>query len=113
MRLEETIRDCSAVTAACMMMRKSVFNELGGFDESLALEFNDVDLCLRLRQRGYLVVYTPRALLYHYESASRGSRRSAHDSAVFLDRWGDYIRAGDPYYNPNLTLDREDWSVTI
>lgn len=113
MRLEETIRDCSAVTAACMMMRRSVFDELGGFDENLPLEFNDVDLCLRLGQRGYLVVYTPRALLYHHESASRGSRRSAHDSAFFQQRWGAYIRAGDPYYNPNLTVDNEDWSVAI
>jgi O-antigen biosynthesis protein len=113
MRLEETIRDCSAVTAACMMMRRSVFDELGGFCEELAMEFNDVDLCLRLRQLGYLVLYAPRALLYHHESASRGRQRSPHDAALFRQRWRNYIEAGDPYYNSNLTLERDDWSVSI
>lgn len=109
--LTDSIRDCSAVTAACMMTRRQVFDELGGFDEGLAVAFNDIDLCLRMRSRGYLIVYTPLALLYHHESASRGNLHPPADERMMADRWRKMLRSGDPYYNPNLTLDREDWSL--
>lgn len=103
------IRNYSAVTAACLMIRKSVYEEVGGMDEHLAVTFNDVDLCLRLRAHGYLIVYTPYAQLYHHESRSRWYRPPRpEDVQYMLDRWGTVI-ARDPYYNPNLTLDREDF----
>ncbi len=111
--LADVIRDCSAVTASCMMMRRSVFDEVEGFDEKLPIEFNDVDLCLRLRQRGYLVVYTPLALLNHYESATRHQIHVTGDLEVFMKRWGSCLINGDPYYNRNLTLAREDWTIAL
>ena len=111
LRLTEVIRDCSAVTAACLMMRRTLFNEVQGFDENLSVDLNDVDLCLRLRERGYLIVFQPLALLRHHESATRGRLHRAHDQELFLKRWAAYLKKGDPYYNRNLTLAREDWSV--
>jgi GT2 family glycosyltransferase len=111
--LANVVRDCSAVTAACMMMRRSLFDEVGGFDETLPIDFNDVDLCLRLRRLGYAIVYTPLALLYHHESATRGHFHLPEYQDLFLQRWGRQIRNGDPYYNRNLTLIREDWSVAL
>jgi GT2 family glycosyltransferase len=111
--IDHVIRNCSAVTAACMMMRRSVFDELGGFDEKFPIEFNDIDLCLRLRQRGYRVVYTPLALLYHYEGVSRRGMDATSDLKVFLERWGACLANGDPFYNRNLTLAREDWSIAL
>lgn len=114
------IQDVSAVTAACMMVRQEVFREIGGFDEALAVAFNDVDFCLRLRERGYLVVYTPYAELYHYESKSRGSddtperrERFSKEIELMRTRWKHILDSGDPYYNPNLTLDRGDLSLKI
>ena len=108
------IRNYSAVTGACLMTRKSVYDEIGGFDEAFAISYNDVDLCLRMRERGYLVVYTPYAVLHHYQSASRGPYDPVSDK-VFEDlleaRWGGFMDRGDPYYNPNLTLDRFDFSI--
>ncbi len=111
--LADVIRDCSAVTAACMMMRRAVFEEAGGFDEALAVEFNDVDLCLRLRARGYRIVFTPRALLHHHESATRRHGHVEADQAVFVQRWDSHLKGGDPYYNRHLTLTREDWAIAI
>jgi GT2 family glycosyltransferase len=111
--LSSVVRNCSAVSAACMMVRRQVFKEIGGLDERFRVAFNDVDLCLRLRQRGYLIVYTPLALLYHRESASRGRLHPSEDEELCWKLWGDLIRAGDPYYNPNLTLSREDWSLRL
>ncbi len=111
--LADVIRDCSAVTAACMMMRHSVFDEVKGLDEKLPIEFNDVDLCLRLRQRRYLVVYTPLALLNHYEGATRHRIHVPGDLEVFMKRWGSCLKNGDPYYNRNLTLAREDWTIEL
>lgn len=97
------VRNFSAVTAACLMTRASVFQELGGFDERLAVDYNDVDYCLRARGRGYLVVYTPYAELIHHHSATRGSLSPEEDHALFCSRWRvDGFR--DPYYNPNLSL---------
>ena len=104
------IRNYSAVTAACLMMRKAVYEEVGGMDEHLAVTFNDVDLCLRLRARGYLIVYTPYARLYHHESHSRWYQPPrAEEVQYMLDRW-EALLARDPYYNPHLTLEREDFS---
>ena len=105
------VRNCSAVTAACMMMPRPVFEEIRGFDERLPVALNDVDLCLRLRQRGYLIVYTPFALLYHHESGTRGRLCPPEDEKLVWAAWGDVIRKGDPYYNPNLTLSLTDWSL--
>jgi GT2 family glycosyltransferase len=100
--LGDTVRNFSAVTAACMLTRRSVFQELGGFDERLGVAFNDIDFCLRARQRGFLIVYTPYALLYHCESASRGKWSPDEDVDLLCERWGKPGEASDPYYNPNL-----------
>lgn len=104
-------QNCSAVTGACLAVRKSVFEELGGFDEkNLSVTFNDIDFCLRLTERGYRVVWTPYANLVHYESASRGHQRTAEEQALFLREaaymqrtWGARLLS-DPFYNPNLSL---------
>jgi len=114
------IANISAATAACLMIPKHVFEEMGGFDESLAVAFNDVDLCLKIRERGYLIVYTPYAKLYHHESLSRGYEDTPEKQARFVsevkyirEKWGKVIDSGDSYYNPNLTTDKEDFSVNI
>ena len=114
------IQNLSAVTAACMMIRRKIFDEVGGFDERLAHAFNDVDLCLKIRDKGYLIVYTPYAELYHDESVSRGREdtperkmRFAKEVEIMKNRWNHVLEAGDPYYNPNLTLKRQDFSVRI
>lgn len=95
-------RDVSAVTAACMMIRRDVWREVGGMDESLRVAFNDVDLCLRLRRAGYRVVYTPLAELHHHESASRGDRRHDDDDVRFAVLWGHHRGVRDAFVNPNL-----------
>jgi GT2 family glycosyltransferase/2-polyprenyl-3-methyl-5-hydroxy-6-metoxy-1,4-benzoquinol methylase len=104
--LGETIRNCSAVTGACMLTRLDVFRELGGFEERLRVAFNDVDLCLRARQRGYVVVYTPHALLYHEESSTRGKLHPEEDERFFCERWGKPFELEDDYYNPNFSKRR-------
>ena len=109
--LATVVRNVSAVTGACMLVPRRVFEEVGGFDERFAVAFNDVDLCCRIRQHGYLIVYTPLAELCHLESASRNFLHPPADDALMWQLWGDSIRAGDPYYNPNLTRTREDWGV--
>ena len=108
----------SCVTAACMMLRREVWDEVNGLDESFKVAFNDVDLCMRIRRAGYLIVWTPYAELYHYESKSRGAEDSPEkqkhfqgDTELFRKRWAKELAAGDPYYNPNLTLEREDFSL--
>ena len=101
--MADLTRNCSAVTGACMMTRRSCFEDLGGFDPALAVAFNDVDYCLRLRQKGLLVVYTPLAELVHLESKSRGHSDDVVETPVFRTRWRDEIARGDAYYNPNLT----------
>ena len=107
----DVVRNCSAITAACMLVPRRAFEEVKGFDERLQVALNDIDLCLRLRQRGYLIVYTPFALLYHHESGTRGRLHPTDDEELMWTLWGDLIRKGDPYYNPNLTLSLTDWSL--
>ena len=111
-------QDYSAVTAACMMVKRSAFEEVGGLTEELAVAFNDIDFCMKLRTAGYLIVYNPYAELYHYESKSRGLEDTPEKVArfnkeiqVFERRWPDIMRDGDPYYNPNLTLKSQDFSL--
>jgi GT2 family glycosyltransferase/SAM-dependent methyltransferase len=112
--------DVSGVTGACMLMKKEIFEKIGGFDEALAVAFNDVDLCLKLRKSGLLIVYTPYAELYHHESMTRGYENTQEKRARFSkevslirEKWGDIIDKGDPYYNPNLTRDSEDFSIRL
>ena len=100
------IRDCTAVSGACMMIPRKVFERVGGFDEQLSITYNDIDLCLRIRKLGYLVVYTPYAVLHHYEQATRKSLPTVHpyqQDMLFRKRWKELIWQGDPYYNPNLS----------
>lgn len=111
-------QNLSCVTAACLMLHRDVFSELNGLDEGFQVAFNDVDFCMRIRKAGYLVVFTPFAELYHYESKSRGQedtpekiQRFQGEISRFKERWGKELEQGDPYYNVNLTLDREDFSV--
>ena len=111
LRLADVSRNCSAVTGACMMVPRRIFDEVGGFDERLRVVLNDVDLCLKIRQRGYLVVYTPHASLYHYEGSSRGRLHPPPDEKVFEERWRDFLDRGDPYYNPNLSNRYDDWRI--
>jgi GT2 family glycosyltransferase len=114
------IQNLSAVTAACLMTKKEVFYEVEGFDEKYSNAFNDVDFCLKIRKSDYLIVYTPYAELYHHESLSRGYEdteekkiRFRKEIEFFQRKWRDVLTKGDPYYNPNLTLDREDFSIRI
>lgn len=111
-------QNLSAVTFACVMIPRHVWDEVGGLDESFAVAFNDVDMCMRIRKAGYLIVWTPYAELYHYESKSRGledtpekKKRFEGEVKRFQERWKNELAAGDPYYNPNLSLDREDFSL--
>lgn len=112
-------QNVSAVTGACLMVRKSIYDALGGLDEQFAVALNDVDFCLRIREKGYLNVFTPFAELYHFESASRGSdivdeskaARYEQESALFRERWKELLAKGDPYYNPNFSLDYSDYSL--
>lgn len=110
----------SAVTAACMMVKKSVFETVQGFDERYVVAFNDVDLCLRIRKEGHLIVYTPYAEFIHYESKSRGYEdtkekqlRFESEGTLFKNEWKSIFTSGDPYYNPNLSLDKTDFSLNM
>lgn len=111
-------QDYSAVTAACMMTKHSVFEAVGGLTEELAVAFNDIDYCLKVRKLGKLVVYNPYAELYHYESKSRGLEddpakveRFNGETELLISYWRELIEGGDPYYNRNLTLDNSDFSL--
>ena len=115
-----TAQDYSAVTAACLMTKRKVFEKVNGFEEKLAVAFNDVDFCLKVREAGYLVVYNPYAELHHYESKSRGLEdteekvlRFQGEIRTFQYRWKEILNEGDPYYSPNLTLDKTDFSLRI
>lgn len=111
-------QNVSAVTGACLLVKKSLFEEVGGLDESFAISLNDVDFCLKLREKGLLNVFTPFAELYHYESVSRGlddsgekAERYNRESAHFREKWKNVLEKGDPYYNPNFSLDRSDFAL--
>ena len=113
-------QNCSAVTAACMLVRKEIFQGSGGFDEvNLGVSFNDVDFCLRLRATGLRNVWTPYANLIHHESASRGHQRTTEEQAQFtreatyiLRKWGIELRH-DPFYNPNLSLNLPGFELAV
>lgn len=113
-------QDVSAVTGACMMVKRQVFEKLGGLDQEFAVALNDVDFCLRARELGKLVVFVPEAELYHYESKSRGleqtpekKERFQEEIRRFQERHAGILKAGDPYYNPNLSLVRGDCSLRL
>jgi glycosyltransferase involved in cell wall biosynthesis len=113
-------QNCSAVTGACMAVRKAVFEELGGFDElNLGVTFNDIDFCLRLAERGYRVVWTPYSNLIHHESASRGHQRTSEEQTQFLreaaymqKKWAAHL-LHDPFYNPNLSLNLPGFEIAF
>lgn len=108
----------SAVTAACLMVKATVYEQVGGLTEELAVAFNDVDFCLKVRKAGYLVVYNPAVRAYHYESKSRGAedtvekmRRFDGEIAWMKEHWPEILQDGDPFYNPNLTLHKSNYSL--
>ncbi len=113
-----SVQEISAVTAACMLVKKSDFQAVGGFDESFRVAFNDIDLCMKMRAENKKVVFTPHAELYHYESKSRGledtpEKQFRFDKEVrrFQEKWGKELEKGDPFYNPNLSVTEGDCSL--
>ena len=113
-------QDVSAVTGACLLVKKALFEKVGGLGEDFAVSLNDVDFCLKLRELGYLNVFTPFAELYHYESISRGSdmngnnaERYNKESDYFKAKWKEVLDKGDPYFNPNFSLDKSDFSLKV
>ena len=114
------VQDVYGDTAACLLIRKEIYDEVHGLDESYAVAFNDVDFCVRVREAGYTNVFTPFAQLYHYESTSRGmednpekQKRFQGEVLRFQARWGDLLAKGDPCTNPNFDIQREDFSLKI
>ena len=112
------LQDMSAVTAACMMMKRTAFEEAGGFTEKLSVAFNDVDLCLKVRKNHKLIVYDPYVQLYHMESKTRGAednkekvRRFQEEIEYMRCQWIDILKKGDPYYNKNLSLTKWNYSL--
>ena len=110
-----TNHEVSAVTGACLLMRKDAFEAVKGYDETLVVGFGDVDLCLRSSGAGFRVMYCPHAELIHHESYTRGKSTGADphplDSALFVGRWSSFLKTGDPYYNPNLSINDTCWST--
>lgn len=113
-----TVQNLTAVTAACMMIPRHVFEEIGGFDEEYKVAFNDTDLCMRIRKAGYQVIFNPYAVLYHYESKSRGNdeqskeklERFNRESMRFQRQWCRELTLGDPFYNRNLSIWNDDFT---
>lgn len=112
-------QNLSAVTAACAVVKREVYLQLGGFDENLTVTFNDIDFCLRLREAGYRIVWTPHAELIHHEFASRGFDDSTPKQIRFLaeadsmnSKWGDILQR-DPFYNPNLSLGEDPFTLAF
>ena len=116
-------QNVSAVTGACMMTKKSLYDEVGGLSEDFAVALNDVDYCLKLREKGYLNVFTPFAELFHYESKSRGTdvtdaaskenaERYNRESEHFKEKWKEVLEKGDPYFNPNFSLDYSNYVLS-
>ena len=118
--LIQTVNNFSAVTAACLLCRREIFEEVHGMDEQFEVEYNDVDFCLKIMEAGYYNVYVPQVELYHYESASRGHphqskpsyERHLREMALFKQKW-QHIIDRDPYYNPNLNLGVHDFSMDL
>lgn len=115
-----SVQNYLAVTGACLMVRREIFEEVGGFDEKLALAFNDVDLCLKIYQKGYLNVWTPYAKLFHHESYSRGYNKSTDQLLKFREedeycrnKWKGFLNKSDPYYNPNLSLETTNFRIKV
>ena len=115
---ESMIENLSAVTGACLMAKTRIYEETGWMNEDLAVAFNDVDFCLKIREKGYLIVYTPFVEFWHYESKSRGQedspekiKRFQGEISTFEKRWVDFLEKGDPYYNLNLSLDTEVYHI--
>ena len=113
-------QNATAVTGACLMVKRALYEKVGGLDTGFAVSLNDVDFCLKLRKEGYLNVFTPFAELFHFESISRGlddagekAQRYNKESEVFREKWKEELIKGDPYYNPNFSLDRSDYSLKI
>ena len=113
-------QNVSAVTAACLLVSKAKYEEVGGLDENFRVALNDVDFCLKLREKGYLNIFTPYSELYHYESISRGSdlegpnmARLDKEAEDFKAKWKEILDKGDPYYNPNFSLDANDYSLKM
>lgn len=111
-------QNVSAVTSACMLLRRDVWEKVGGLDKAWAIAFNDVDLCLRIRKAGYLIVWTPFAELIHYgsrnirvEDSTQKKKYFESEIRLFRSRWSKELEAGDPYFNPNFSLDRHDFFV--
>jgi GT2 family glycosyltransferase len=111
-------QNMSAVTGACLLVKKSVYEQVGGLEEAFEISLNDVDFCLKIRELGLLNVWTPFAQLYHHESISRGlddqgekAQRYNRESAMFREKWSKILEQGDPYYNPNFSLDRSDFAL--
>ena len=110
-------QDMSAVTAACMMVKRKAFLEAGGFPDEFAVALGDVDFCLSLGKQGYRIVFEPAAVMIHHESLTRGQedtkekkKRFASERARFQKKWSRLLKEGDPAYNPNLSRRRCDWS---
>jgi GT2 family glycosyltransferase len=104
-------REVSAVSAACLMIRKDLYLQVGGMHEAYATIYQDLDLCLKLRERGLAILYAANAILYHHESISRGSRYDFVDREVLLDRWSPLLQAGDPYFNRHFTRNAYDYTL--
>lgn len=111
-------RQMAAVTAACMVVKRDVFEKVGGFDPELGVAYNDIDLCMKIRKKGWQVIYDPQAEFYHYESQTRGlemtrekAERVKKEAALFCERWKMELMTGDPFYHPKLTLEKSDFSL--
>jgi GT2 family glycosyltransferase len=115
------IQNLSAVTAACLMVKKRIYEEVNGMDEiKFKIAYNDVDFCLRILEKGYLNIFTPFAEMYHHESISRGYETTIEKKVRFNEekrllkkQHTKLLTEGDPYYNPNLTHDKEDFSLCV
>lgn len=117
-RYAKMTRQMSAVTAACMIVNRQAFTQIGGFTEELGVAYNDIDLCMKLRRAGWMVLYDPAAQFYHYESQTRGfemstekARRVKREAEYFCQTWKKELSSGDPFYNVSLTLEKTDFSL--
>ena len=111
-------QDATAVTGACLMVSRELYDQVGGLDEEFKVALNDVDFCLKLRKLGYLNIFTPFCEMYHFESKSRGlddkdekAQRYNEEVARFRERWKEELAAGDPYYNPNFSLNHSNYTL--